>query len=146
MIAVKSGPWIRSLGLTGIVGVVTLILVGGACRPELITVEQVAGNWRDTEGGEYIQFNRDKSYLAAMTSDFAADSLIEIGRFTLRGGSTMNVILSEESPSCAGENRRLEVHRFELQEQGPNRLRLIWKDGECLLRPDTETYELERLK
>ena len=128
--------------LTGLIGVIILILSGGACHPEL----DVVGNWRDIDGGEYIQFNQDKSYRAAMTSDFNADSLIETGRFSLQPASlntrrTMTVILGDGSPSCAGESRR-----FEVQHPGANRLRLIREDGDCDLRPNTETYELERVR
>ena len=94
-----------NLRLTGLIGVIIMILSGGACHPELLTVEDVVGTWMDVEGGEYLQFNQDKSYRAAMTSAFDADRLTEIGRFSLKGGSTMTVTLGEESPSCAGENR-----------------------------------------
>ena len=124
---------------TGITGIIILILSGGACFPEPIALEEVAGNWRDVDGGEYIQFNRDKSYRAAMASDFTPDSLVEIGRFRLKGRD-MTINLSEESPSCAGENRR-----FEVRTPG-DRLRLLQEDGDCDLRPNTETYELERVQ
>ena len=125
--------------LTGVAGVIILMLSGGACFPEPITMEEVAGNWRDPDGGQYIRFNQDKSYRAAMASDFNPDSWVETGRFSLKGRH-MTIILSEESPSCAGETRR-----FEVQTPGA-RLRLIWEDGDCHLRPNTETYELERVQ
>ena len=123
----------------GTIGIIGLILSGGACSPEPITLKEVAGSWRDSAGAEYIQFNQDKSYRAAMASDFNPDSLVEIGRFSLKGRD-MTINLREESPSCAGEHRR-----FEVQTPG-DRLRLIWQDGDCDLRPNTETYELERVQ
>ena len=69
----------------GTIGIIGLILSGGACSPEPITLKEVAGCWRDSAGAEYIQFNQDKSYRAAMASDFNPDSLVEIGRFQSQG-------------------------------------------------------------
>ena len=74
-----------------------------------------------------------------MALGFNPDSLVEIGRFSLKGRD-MIITLSEDSPSCAGETRR-----FEVRTPG-DRLRLIWEDGDCELLPNPATYELERMQ
>ena len=125
--------------LAGLIVLVIVVLGSEACSPEPITLEEVVGDWRDMVGGEYLKFNQDQSYIAATSPEFDADGIVELGNFTL-AGRDMTILLSEDSPSCAGETRRYEVETPE------ERLRLISEDGPCDLRPDAETYELEPVR